>query len=269
MKKIYLIPDLNRIEESAKLIKCCDGAFEYNDFYNPLVLDDIKLQSKIIDRYSRYRTDFSIDTMHGAFLDVTVHSQDPLIREVSEKRIVQSMDIAKEMKLRAVVFHTGRINGFRDKVYLDNWMKTNVAFFRRILEMYPEQSVFIENMFDESPDILTEFAIKLKDYGNFGVCFDYAHANVYGENLEEWFESLSPFIKHIHINDNDLKDDLHLALGKGKINWNRFEEMMCRYKTDSSILIEVNGIEKQLSSLRYISDNMSLDGIGERIVIDI
>ena len=260
MDKLYLVPDIHRVEESLQLINSCKGAFEYNDFYNPIVLDNKKLQMNIINTYSRYRSDFSVDTMHGAFLDVTIHSQDSLIREVSEKRIIQSMDIAKEMKLRGVVFHTGRLYGFRDGLYLDNWKKTNIDFFRRMLEKYPGQNIYIENMFDEKPDILAGLTEDLKEYNNFGICFDYAHAKVYGDDIEEWFRELAPYIKHMHINDNNLKDDLHLAIGEGKIDWDEFVTMVQKYSIDSSVLIEVTGIEKQIESLEYISGNLTQKG---------
>lgn len=255
MNQIYLIPDINRLNESVEMIEALDGAFEYNDFFNPLVLEDVKIQKKIIETYKKVRTDFSNDTMHGAFLDVTIHSQDPLIRRVSEKRMIQSMDIAKEMGLKGVVFHTGRLYGFRDEIYLDNWKKTNVDFLSNLMNKYPNINIYIENMFDEAADVLQEMAKELSCFDNFGVCFDYAHAKVYGENVEEWFDMLAPYIKHMHINDNDLKEDLHLALGDGKIDWNEYSELVCKYGVESSVLIEVNGIDRQKTSIDYIRKN--------------
>ena len=51
---------------------------------------------------------------------------------------------------------------------------------------------------------------------------------------------------------NDLKNDLHQAIGTGKIDWKRFHQEMDRYQIDSTVLIEVSGIEKQKKSLEYI-----------------
>ena len=129
MSRAYIIPDRNDIENFLQLAKENDCAFEYNDFFLPEVLDDPKKQEEIIEFYAKYRSDFSRDTMHGAFLDVTIHSSDRLIREASELRIHQSMEIAKRMGLKGVVFHTGKLAGFNVESYLKLWHETNLRFF--------------------------------------------------------------------------------------------------------------------------------------------
>ncbi|MGN0350516.1 MAG: sugar phosphate isomerase/epimerase family protein [Roseburia sp.] len=252
MRKAYIIPDPAHMEISQKLAGEAQAGFEYNDFFLPEMLDDKKKQMERINAYSKVRSDFSGDTMHGAFLDVTIHSQDLKIREISKLRMCQSMDIAKEMNLRGVVFHTGRLYNFRDVNYLKNWLELNEQFLRVLLEQYPKQEIWLENMFDEAPDVLAELAERMRDCPGFGICFDYAHAVIYGGNPEEWFQKLAPFIRHIHINDNDLKGDLHQSVGSGKLNWELFQEQILHYKLEASVLIEVNGEEKQKKSIEYM-----------------
>ena len=255
MKGLYLIPDRMNLEESLQLLKTYQGAYEYNDFFLPDVLDDKKRQLEIIEFYAKMRNDFSKDTMHGAFLDVTPHSTDRRIREISELRVRQSMDIAKEMGLRGVVFHTNRIYGFRDAAYLKNWKETNKAFFADICNTYWNQQIFIENMFDEAPDVLRELAEEMTEYNNFGVCLDYAHAAISGTKAEVWMKELAPFVKHMHINDNDLKNDLHEAVGTGKIDWKTFQQEIETNQMDTTVLVEVSGINKQKKSLEYMMEN--------------
>lgn len=252
MKNLYLIPDGKKLTESLALIKKYDGAYEYNDFFSADILDDKKRQMEIIADYAKVRSDFSEDTMHGAFLDVTVHSSDKKICEVSELRIRQSMDIAKEMGLRGVVFHTNRLYGFHDTAYLKNWLESNKRFFGTVCEAYPNQFVFMENMFDDDPDALCDLAEQMKSYGNFGVCLDYAHGIVSGTSIEKWVKMLAPYVSHMHINDNDGKNDLHLALGTGQIDWRKFSKEMVEYKINAPVLIEVSGVEKQRASLEFM-----------------
>lgn len=252
MKGLHLIPDKKHLDESLQLLEKYQGAYEYNDFSLADILDDKKKQMEIIDSYAKVRTDFSQDTMHGAFLDVTVHSTDRKIREVSELRVRQSMDIAKEMGLRGVVFHTNRIYGFRDEVYLKNWIETNRRFFGTVCEAYPNQQIFMENMFDEAPDVLHQLAEVMTDYDNFGVCLDYGHGVISGTAAEEWMQQLAPYVRHMHINDNDLKNDLHLAVGTGQIDWKKFNQEIEKYHINASVLVEVSGIEKQQNSLEYM-----------------
>ncbi len=258
MKQMYLIPDRFHLEESLKFIEEQQCACEYNDFFSASILDDKKKQLEIIDVYAKVRTDFSRDTMHGAFLDVTVHSSDARIREISELRVRQSMDIAKEMGLRGVVFHTNRLYGFRDESYLKNWRERNLRFFSDICEEYPNQQVFMENMFDESPDVLCSFAEEMTVYNNFGICLDYAHAIISDTAAEEWMKMLAPYVRHMHINDNDLKNDLHAAVGDGKIDWRLFETELEKYQITGSVLIEVTGREKQKKSLTYLKEQQIL-----------
>lgn len=247
-------------------------AFEYNDFYMPRVMDDSAEREQIIADYGIYRKAcagdgsagedgsgkicsdrrFFADTMHGAFLDVTIHSDDPLIRDASMLRVRQSMETAKSMGLKGVVFHTGRLSGFRAADYLRNWRDRNEAFFRELAGKYPAQQIYMENMFDEAPDILAGLAEKMRDVENFGVCLDYAHAMISRCPGREWIESLAPYIRHMHINDNDLQNDLHLAVGAGKLDWQEFDHLVRQYQVDAPALIEVSGYEAHKESLQYM-----------------
>lgn len=190
MSKLYLIPDRTDLRRICDLAAIYDCAFEYNDFYIGEIMDDQKLQEEAAADYGRYRTDFSGDTMHGAFLDVTIHSDDPMIRDISMLRIRQSMEIAKRMGLKGIVFHTGRIGGFRAPNYLKNWLDRNVDFFTEIALQYPKQQIYMENMFDEAPDIMAGLAEKMQGIKNFGICLDYAHAMISGCPGQEWIKAL-------------------------------------------------------------------------------
>lgn len=195
MSKLYLVPDRKDMERMCTLAAEYGCAFEYNDFFWPEVMDDPQKKKEVIEDYRAYKKTFinkrygderaddpiasnlfADDTMHGAFLDVTIHSDDPLIRDASLLRVRQSMEIANIMGLKGVVFHTGRLAGFRAAGYLRNWRDRNEAFFTEIADQYPSQQIYMENMFDEAPDILAGLAEKMRDVKNFGVCLDYAHA---------------------------------------------------------------------------------------------
>lgn len=252
MSRGYIIPDRTKIERSVRLAEEYGCAFEYNDFYLPEVLDNPGKQEEIIEFYARYRSDFSQDTMHGAFFDVTIHSSDPLIREVSVLRVRQSMEIAKRMGLKGVVFHTGRLAGFRTEGYLKLWQRINRQFFSELAGNYPQQQIYMENMFDEAPDVLAVLAESMENVGNFGVCLDYAHAALTSCPQQEWVKSLAPYIQHMHLNDNDLLNDLHQPVGDGKIDWQEYGRLMKEYQINASVLVEVSSCEGQQKSLEYM-----------------
>lgn len=251
---IYIIPDRQNIEKSLSIAKKWNTFFEYNDFFMPDVLDNQKMVQERIDFYKSLDRDRTWDTMHGAFLDVTIHSSDSLIREISMKRIRQSMDIASELGIRGVVFHTNIISNFSQESYHQQWLEKNECFWRMILKEYPSLNVFIENMFDYTPDAIVTLAEHMKDNSRFGLCYDYAHACVFGDNVENWTSRIAPYVKHMHINDNDLKKDLHQTIGEGSIDWKYFGELMIKYHIQSSVLIEISSFEKQEYSLEYMKN---------------
>ena len=193
--------------------------------------------------------------MHGAFLDVTVFSDDPRIREVSDLRVTQSLEIAKKLNSKAVIFHTNYVPNFRLDSYMESWVEKNAEYWGNKLKENPMLDIYIENMFDMDCNMLAGLAEKMKAYSNFGVCFDYAHAHVFGDenDIDEWVKKLAPYVKHIHINDNDFTSDLHLALGDGRIDWHQFKYYYDRYLSGASVLLEVTGIEKAKKSLDYIA----------------
>lgn len=98
------------------------------------------------------------DTIHGAFLDICVNSEDPEIFAASDYRVHQCMDIAKRMNAKAVVFHTNYIVNFRLRTYIDSWINRNEEYWRRIINEYKDQYIYIENMFDDAPFMLAELA---------------------------------------------------------------------------------------------------------------
>lgn len=256
MKDIYIIPDRWNISESLKLADEFSARFEYNDFFLPDVIRSNRRSDEIISFYKRQKRDRSRDILHGAFFDVIVHSEDDDIRGISEARVRRSMEIASELGIRGVVFHTNMIPNFEDSSYTEHWREVNERFWRGILKEYPDLCVFIENMFDKSPRMLAELAFSMRDEERFGVCFDYAHATAFGnDEISSWTSKLMRYTKHMHINDNDKKRDMHLSVGDGKINWRGFDAQMRESGASCSVLIEVKDVSEQRRSLEYLRES--------------
>lgn len=255
MRELYIIPERQCIKESVQLSREYQAHFEYNDFFLPSVLDDEEKIKELIDLYKGLDRDRSKDTLHGAFLDVTIHSEDERIRKVSELRVRQCMDIAAELGIRGVIFHTNIVPNFRVPSYLQHWTDSNESFWKQILGEYPELEIFIENMFDETPDLLAGLAERMKDEARFGICLDYAHALAFGnaDAITDWVKKLLPYVHHMHINDNDLHEDLHQIVGEGSIDWSQYDQFLRKQEDmECSVLVEVRGIEKQRKSLEFM-----------------
>lgn len=253
IKRLLIIPDPEQMEKSIKLAQAYGCSFEYNDFYMPSLADDEK---QVGERIAKYQSQQLPDgcTMHGAFLEVTVFSDDPKIVEVSDYRVEQSLSIARRIGAKAVVFHTNFVPNFQVDYYCQSWVERNTAYWKEKLETNSDISIYMENMFDMSYELLAQLAERLSVYSNFGVCFDYAHAHAFGDEsrIDAWVKALAPYVKHVHINDNDLVNDLHLAIGEGKIDWQRFKDYYETCFPQASVLIEMKDLQAAEKSLKYI-----------------
>ena len=245
MPSFLIIPDRKNMDESYELADRYGLGFEFNDFFSPGALDDAAGTDAVIDEYMREegRRLPSLRTSHGDFFDVLVFSEDARIREISEERIRQSIAISEKLKAKGTIFHSNICAELHMESYINNWIDKNEAFWKRICAHFPDMEFYLENMFDSDPEPIRELAVRMKDVPNFGICLDYAHAALTTTSEEIWYESLAPYIRHMHINDNDLISDLHLAAGDGNIDYTKFKTLSEKYDTEGRILLEVNGID--------------------------
>lgn len=251
MGRFLIVSKMERLGEYLKIAKEYDVSFEINDFFEPDILDDVTKQREIVAAYKEAGVPKN-STLHGAFYDVTVFSQDARIREVSRYRMVQSMEIAREIGVRGVVFHTNHNPYLSGRDYIQNVITTTSECLKDLLKNYPDIDIYLENMFDKKPEVLVGISENLRDYNNFGVCLDWAHASIYGDFADVWMEQIAQYVKHIHVNDNDLVDDLHWAVGEGKINWEQFAGYYKKHLGSCSVLVETNDPVDQRKSLDYL-----------------
>ena len=250
----YIIPDISNISKTIELTTKYNLGLEYNDFTFPEVYDDKEKLEETIQFYLGLDRDRSSDTMHGAFLGVDIAAVDPILREYSQKLCKQSLEIAKRLGIKGVVFHTGLIGTLRVGYYVNNWLDVAGSFFGKLCKAYPDIEIYIENSFEQEPDIFISLMNKMREHSNFKLCLDYGHAILTQTRIEKWVEAFAPFIGHMHLNDNDLRDDLHLALGSGQIDFNKYYALMKQYGINSSVLLEMNGYDKVEKSIRFIKN---------------
>ena len=251
MGNFLVVSKADKLEEYKKISEEYGVSYEINDFFMPALLDDEKKQEEVIQTYLKSGIPKG-STMHGAFFDIALFSQDEKIRSASQLRMQQSMHIAEKLGVKGVVFHTNHNPYLSNGAYKEHLMSTTADYVAKLLEQYPNIEIYIENMFDTTPEVLHGISKRLECYKNYGVCLDWAHVNVYGQEKEVWIDSLGAYVKHLHINDNDLKDDLHLPIGDGKVNWEQFFEYYKKYFQTCSVLVETTEPLAQRKSLEYI-----------------
>ncbi|MBR6071334.1 MAG: sugar phosphate isomerase/epimerase [Acholeplasmatales bacterium] len=251
MHKYYVIPNLNKIDKYLDLSKKYDLGFEYNDFFEPSLLDDEEKLEKTLK--SALKLGRVNDTLHGVFYDIVLDSSDSKIAKISYDRVKSSLDIASKLKCKGVVFHTNYLTWMKTDFYRNNWVNKNKEIYLKLIEEYKDLEIYIENMFDLDPYLL-ERLIKEINHPRIGVCLDIAHASISNVEIDEWFRVLGKFIKHIHINDNDRISDSHSELGKGIIDYRNAYKYINSLKQDISILIEIKDYDKTVNSINYLKE---------------
>lgn len=254
MKQLLINPKYTEAEKWKKIADELGAGFEYDDFFMPSLIADPEEYRRAIDIYKSLDRDRSEDTLHGVFFDIVVNSLDDDIRNTSRERMRLSMDTAKELGVKAVIFHTNYITGFKSFAYRKKWVEDNAEFYTELLEEYPELDIYIENMYDDTPEMLKSLAEKMSDQPRFGVCLDIAHAYLWDLPVKTWIDELGPYIRHIHANDNHHDEDAHMAIGSGNIDWSilNYRKLI---STKPTILIEVNTEEKLRKSYNYLLRN--------------
>ena len=258
MKGFSIVSKAERFDEYMQLSKEYDVSFEINDFFNANLLNNQVELEKTINTYLE-RGIPKNSTMHGAFLDLAIFSTDDKIREISEFRMKQSMEIADRLGLKGVVFHANYNPSIPGDGYRKHVIHSTAVYLAKLLNEYPHIDIYVENMFETDPEVMKGISEELKEYKNYGVCLDWAHVNVYGNANESWVNELYPYVKHMHINDNDLMNDLHLPVGDGKIDWKQFFDYYNKYFKECSVLIETTNPADQKLSLDYIRENLHLE----------
>ena len=153
-------------------------------------------------------------TIHGPFLDLNPMCYDRLVREATEYRFAQAYEAARALGASAVIFHSGMLPGV---YFLDGWAERIADFWNHFLEKRSGIRICMENVLDPYALPLAK-AASLVEHPDFSLCLDIGHAYCYSkDSLEKWVEALRPYIRHVHLHDNDGSRDQHLPLGAGTI----------------------------------------------------
>lgn len=169
----------------------------------------------------------------------------PGIRKASLDEMLYSLDAAAAIGAKKAVLHPGYITGMgvfvmeTAKKYAGESLAVIVAHAERL----PIQLCF-ENMFPRyhifyDPDA---FVSLFAEYSDVKMTLDTGHANIGDPEQARLGQFVSRFgnrIGHVHVSDNFGKQDDHLAVGKGNINFEGFVSDLKQAGYDDTITLEI------------------------------
>lgn len=184
-------------------------------------------------------------TFHAPFLDLNPGALDPLVREVTEKRVAETFLAAEHFNPRAIVFHPGyddlRYGGSR----LD-WLKHSIDFWGKFVPKAETIgcTIAMENIFEKEPSTLLAL-LEAIDSPRFRHCFDVGHWHMFSNcSLEEWFSQLGGFIAECHLHDNGGTADEHLPPGEGNIDFDVLFNLLRQNAPSCILTIEAHTLER-------------------------
>jgi sugar phosphate isomerase/epimerase len=247
MSKIFVQPpDNDGFDEFLSYAKEHGHNLEIASFAYSRVLDT-NWREILKGHQQKLRGFAGVVSVHGAFMELIIHSRDEKIREVARNRIYRNLEIARALSAKYIVFH-GNFNPLiRHEGYRKNWVKQNALFWSEVLEKY-QIIILLENLWEPTPKMFRKLSDEVNS-ARLKICFDTGHANIFSEApLEEWFAVLGEDIAYVHVNDNNGDVDLELAPGEGNIDWREFSHLIEKYRIAPEIVFEVGTLEKTMQS---------------------
>jgi sugar phosphate isomerase/epimerase len=232
---------------------------EIADFTRPDLLDDERACARLVAWYrERLGQVRGLVSFHGAFRELLPSATDAKVRAAARNRVAQTLAIAEETGASSIVFHSDFNLGGDSAA----WAQRQAAFWR---ETTAQRTIglLLENCVEPGWAVV-KAAIDAIGLPSVGVCFDAAHANLAGriwatwtgdsawESPADWLTHLGSLVRCLHLSDNDLTGDTHLAPGHGKVGWKAFLGALADTGLQLPAAIEVAGIEGARETIAYL-----------------
>ena len=193
--------------------------------------------------------------IHAPFFDLNPGALDPLIREVTCRRLQQTIHFAGQLNACLVIIHPG-VDKWRYPRLFHSWLEFASKSLPSLVALAAQKNslLAIENIYEESPDILVELVNGI-DSPHFGHCFDAGHWHLFGRRpMAEWLEAIEKKLFHLHLHDNHGQADEHLPVGEGTIDFSPLQEHLNTSKSLPSITLEAHTPEHLRRSLQQVSN---------------
>jgi len=196
-------------------------------------------------------------SVHAPFADINIASPSKPMLKAMLERLEKSISYASALNAYMWVFHPGLKTGVSMFYPGMDWLQ-NLKTTRSLIKIASDYGVKIavENVPEPYPFLMksvedfTKFYEEINE--DIGLVFDVGHANLNGQ-IERFLTVFEDKIVHIHAHDNDGKDDQHLGIGLGNIDWKNVANALGRIFYDKIVIIEsVEHVEESKHKLKQL-----------------
>lgn len=256
MKKLLLSSSVkDDLKDSIKLAKELGLGIEISRFPNFKNIDT-SFEQILIELQKDLAGFKGQRTLHGMFFDLSIASNDPEIRAISQKRYRQSFEAAKAINADIIVFHSGN-KGMKHKASQDKFKKNSISFWKEFIKEFEEANItaVIENVHEREPNSILE-VIKGVNSPNLKASIDTGHANLFSEiKIPDWIKAYGKHLHHMHIHNNFGDDDAHNSLINGSISFDEIFNTLKDLNLNPTIVFEIFEQNDLLESLVYFNKN--------------
>lgn len=166
------------------------------------------------------------------------------LRKVSVQETLDALETGVELGIEKVVLHPGYISGL-GKFLLDKAKAYGMESIETILNKATSLGVTlcIENMFPQAHFLCNphEFQEVFESFPDLRLTLDIGHANLGGgkNKSSEFIHQYGYRIGHIHANDNFGKEDNHLPVGAGIIDFEKILKELNETQYDETLTLEI------------------------------
>lgn len=178
-------------------------------------------------------------TVHAPFHEIFLGAPDRLVREAAVERMEKAFAAAALFRPESIVVHFNyeeRRFGFIYEEWLANIVPSIRLFARKAGEM--GAILALENVYEENPRAMKEVLEMMKGLP-VHQCLDTGHVNAFSRTgLRAWLRQMGPFIRQLHLHDNDGSGDEHLPIGAGNVDFGLVAGFIARAKVKPLVTLE-------------------------------
>ncbi|MDD5178283.1 MAG: sugar phosphate isomerase/epimerase [Candidatus Nanoarchaeia archaeon] len=234
-------PRKNLIEEIEWIGK---NKFDLVDLF---LEEDVAVPEKInIEKVRKIIKKYELDVMGHTAWYLAIGCPIKSFRETVIKEAIRYFKVFNKLNVKYVTIH-GNWPGMLFSV--DEGIDFQAETLNRLVKEGKKYNVNI--MYEpigKKQESYEAIAKILKKVPGMYLHLDIGHSNLFGRKPEEYIKRFHKKLKHIHMHDNFGKEDNHLPIGKGSINWNKTIKALKKYY-NGTISLEIFSKDNKKDSL--------------------
>lgn len=206
--------------------------------------------------------------MHGPFKGLDLSASDEARRRANVDVVKRSLDVAAALDCVQVVLHVdgaGEDPPGPQAEGRGERLQRAVQSLEELCEYALDLGItlLIENQPDPTGARIGSRTAELVDIieavdmPNIGLCFDLAHAVVSAGDWRQEWEAAADHVASVHVSDTYGRDDDHLPLGEGNVDWARFAVVLDEFAPELDVVLEVAGGEEAVRRSLVELDRLS------------